>query len=336
MYANLGDPLYNLWLFAKLAGQNLVVSFGLGTSDPSHILLPSQPLIDFQSKILTSLFSPAWTYNILIALGFILTFLASFLLVKKFGQSRLVALVCATIITFLPYRLIHSQYHISLSSTHWLLFSLYFVVSLYEKPNWKNMLGLGVFTTLTLLDNYQYGAFAVFCAITLVTLVIIKSYVQGKVGNLGKILFYGVLAAILSLSLLTVFDHQLIVSLTKDSGLTDLGPARKVFELSIYSARWFYYIAPSNLLEFFQRPFATLYNSQISTFKTTPEEQVLFMGWIPIILAGASLFFKKPREQKFKYFFISVLGLTALLLSFSPTINLFGGKFEQSCQQNCD
>lgn len=315
LYGLLGDPLYNLWVFYQLTGAKLLVSAAYQNQDPKHILLPAQPLIDFQGHLFSRLFSPEAAYNIIIVLGFALTFIASYLLAKKITSSRLAAVFSAIIITFLPYRLIHSQLHLNLISTQYLIFFIYFLLLVREKGSWIRILGLASFATLTVLDNYQYGAFALLCGIVF-TLYDLSCGYKNK--DLPK--FYANLkplgiAFVLACLLILVFDHKLLLSIIHGFNFANLGPTRDVFELKTYSTFWFYYLVPSPTLAFFSTAFAPIFYDKIQILKTNAVEQTIFLGFLPIAMALFA-FSKLPKGAgRFKVGFFALLAATAVLLS---------------------
>lgn len=324
LYGLAGDPLYNLWVFNQLNGAKLVVSAAYQNPDPKHILLPAQPLIDFQGWLFSKFFGPEAAYNIIIALGFILTFVAAYLLTKKITSNRLSAILSAVIITLLPYRLIHSQLHLNLISTQWILFFIYFLLLVREKTTIYRVGGLGLFAALTVLDNYQYGAFGLFCALVFVVYDFLCRYKNGELAVFYKTLKSLAAALAVTCILVLASDHKILLSIINGFNFANLGPTRDVFELKTYSTFWFYYLAPSPALAFLSGPFAPLFLDKIATLKTNVVEQTIFLGFIPTAMALFALS-KLPRgANRFKIGYFAVLAAVAVLLSLVFDIKIGG------------
>jgi len=316
LYGLPGDPFYNLWVFAQLIGAKLKVAYPIGNPNPNHILLPTQPFLDFESQLLTRLFGVTSAYNLIIILSFVLTFLAGYLLANKLFKNKLAAVFSAAIITFLPYRIAQTKVHISLASTHWLIFSLYFLIALWKKPNFKNSLLLAIFSAVTLLDNFQYGFFLAAIAGVFLLYSLFWSLAAKKTKLWSRFLLWGAVAAAITFALAVLFDPIII------KGPQNMGPTRDTSELTVYSAHGFYYLLPSPELKFFSEFKAQRFQYLLDTLKTNTIEQTLYLGWIPLILALASLAGVKKIKEKFWYVFVWVLFLTGAFFSFAPTITL--------------
>jgi len=324
LYGLNGDPLYNLWVFSQLNGSNLVVSSAYQNPDQNHILLPAQPLIDFQGKFLSSLFGPTAAYNIVIALGFILTFIAAYLIATRITKNRFACLFSALVLTLLPYRLIHSQLHINLSSTQWLLFFILSLITLREKPSLWRAVALGVFAGLTMLDNYQYAAFATLCAIVFALYDLSCRYRLKEMGHFYKNFAWMFMSFVLGCLIVLVFDQKIFNSVIQGFNFSNLGPTRDVFELRTYSTFWFYYLLPSPALAFFSGPFAPIFNDKITLLKTNAVEQTIFLGWTPLIMALFALF-KLPKErERFNLGYFVFLVVVAIILSLVFDIKIGG------------
>lgn len=315
LYGLNGDPLYNLWVFSQLNGANLVVSSAYQNPDPNHILLPAQPLIDFQGKIFSSLFGPTAAYNIIIALGFILTFLAAYLIATKITKNRFACLFSALIVTLLPYRLIHSQLHINLSSTQWLLFFIFSLISLREKPSLWRALSLGIFAVLTMLDNYQYAAFAVLCVVVFVVYDFFARYKYNQLKKFYKNIYLMTVSFVLFFLMVFIFDRKIIDAVFHGFSFSTLGPERDILELRTYSAFWFYYLTPSPALALLSEPFAPIFAEKINQLKTNVAEQTIFLGWIPVGMALFSIFRIRDKKPNFNVGYFIALATASILLS---------------------
>jgi hypothetical protein len=326
MYALNGDSLYNLWLIARWSGLKSLVSFASPNTDLNHILLPSQPLIDLQGRIFANIFSPTAAYNIIVALGFILTFAAAYLLARKFLKSSLAAILVGICVSFLPTHMADSQLHLNMVSPYWMLFFTYFLVLLWQKKTWPYALLTGLFGTLTLLDNYQYGFFALIIALTFCAYVAIASLVRKKGRDLGIFLGYLVISLAFTMVLLAIFDHPFFLVIIGQGALTNLGPARDVNELKVYSAYWMNYLLPSPFLRFFSAPFQSRFASQLLNLRTNEVSQTLYLGWLTIAGATGGLIVSiyKKNYRFFAGFFL-LLAIVSLYLSFAyKSYHIFG------------
>lgn len=325
MFGLTGDPFYNHWVFANLAGAKLSVSALVPNIDPNHMLLPSQPLIDLQGKIFAYLLGPAGAYNLIIILGFVLTFVASYLLAGKIFQTMSARIFSALIITFLPFRLAHSQVHINMVSTQWLIFSIYFLIGLKEKKTLLGSLLLGLFLTLTFLDNYQYGLFAVFAVLVFAICELGIAISRKKYKDYFAFVFKLFISAVLLLVLMAIFDSKLIGAILGGNSISSLGAVRNFGELKVYSSHLPYYVLPSPMLKFLSGSFMEIFATKARELGTNTIEQTLFLGWIPLTLAGISLFFRS-KTQNYKIYFL-IIAIVAFIFSIAPTISILGFAF---------
>ena len=330
IYGNPGDSLYNLWVFHNLSAHDLIVNAPNGIKDFIHILLPSQPLIDFVSRSLGYLFSNVVTYNLMIILSFPLAGLSVFLIVKLLTKNNWASFLAGLIFAFSPYHLAHAEQHISLVSIYWLGFFTYFLIKSWKENNYQNWGLTGLLFSLTLLDNYQYGFFAIVISATFLSYFAISKLVEKKkiyfnFSALKPIVFSGLIV----FTMIFIFDFQLVKSLFSSQGITNLGPARSFRELTVYSAHKFNYLYPSPQNPILGDISREKFDQSIGQTGSNLIEQTLYLGWTTILLALIALLLSMKLKvdgyklKTYLYFFV-LLAFVGAFFSFAPEINFYG------------
>src|SRR5687768_5834349 len=157
------DAMYAMWNIAWVARAL--------TSAPSeifnaNIFYPHTGTLAFsESNLLTgALGIPAWlltknvyaTYNSVTLIGFILSFLCTYALVRRLTSSRLGATVAAIGFAFCPY--VYARFpHIQLQMTFGMPLSLLALHRLVDRPSWQRGIGLGAALAAQGLTCAYYG-----------------------------------------------------------------------------------------------------------------------------------------------------------------------------------
>ncbi|EKD56574.1 MAG: hypothetical protein ACD_58C00146G0011 [uncultured bacterium] len=341
IYGNAGDPFYNLWVFHNLRFGDLLVNQPYGLTDLNHIIQPAQPLIDFWVRIFTYFFSDIVSYNLITILSSPISGLAIYLIIKLLTKNNLAAFFAGLVFAFSPYHLAHAQYHISLSSIYYLAFFVYFLIKVWsgfidkssEKISYKYSALAGVLFALTLMDNYQYGFFAGVILLIFLLHLLILSIIKNKKVRFNWLIIKNLgLGIIVVLILISAFDYKIIKSVFGQGGFTSLGSPRSIHELKVYSAEWFNYFIPSPDNPIFKNITKPVFDQAILISKSNFTEQTLYLGWISLLLSMFGIWKvinlkSKILNLKSYVWFLVVLVLVGLYLSFAPSIIIFGHEF---------
>jgi len=329
IYGFKGDPFYNLWIFHNLRFNDLLVNVSFGLHDQSYILQPVQPLIILYGKILTYCFSDIITYNLIIIFSFPLAGLAIYLLTKLFTKNVLVSFFAGIIFAFSAYHLARAEQHISLVSIYWLAFFVYFLFKFWRDSNWKYAILCGLFFSLTLMDNYQYGFMALIVGLLFYAFLVVINYIK-KEKKFWIYTKFFLLAIVAALSIISIFDFKIVRTIFSNQGATALGPERNISELPVYSAQKFNYILPSPENPILGKFAEEKYDQSIKDTGGNLTEQTLYLGIIPILLLLYCFIVIltddkiQTRKYRLPVIFLSLLFLVGLYFSFAPTVEIFG------------
>ncbi|PIP21793.1 MAG: hypothetical protein COX39_01120 [Candidatus Nealsonbacteria bacterium CG23_combo_of_CG06-09_8_20_14_all_40_13] len=303
--------------------------FGVDYSSP----LP-QSLAGIFAKYLSILFNEVVAYNLIIFSSFVLTFIFGYWLVFKFINNKTGALLSATIITFAPYHLAHASQHLILANIHWLVLFVLVLLNMSRKPTWVLGILAAVSFSLTVLDGYLYGFFAlVVLAVWILTKLIWAVICKEMSINRKNLLIY-LCSVVFALAIIQIFSPNLIKNILKNPTqiAESTGTKRTYEELSVYSARTYNFLLPPSNNPIFGKYTKKIYEQDIAQPGSNVTEQTLYLGWTPIILAllGLFLYFKnkKFRQERFSFLIIFsiLLALAGFYFSFAPTISIFGLK----------
>jgi hypothetical protein len=98
----------------------------------------------------------------------VLTGLGTYLLTRQVGAARIPAFVAGAIFTFTPYRMGQAPGHWNLNHTEFLVFGLWALLRLYERPTRGRAAALGALVALTLWSDGYYSVFLAFAGLAVV------------------------------------------------------------------------------------------------------------------------------------------------------------------------
>jgi hypothetical protein len=324
IYAQGGDPYGTLHFFWWLKDHS------------ANYFFPNSPLYTLFGKYLTICFGEIAAYNILTFLGFILTGIAGYILVKKITKNNLAGFFSGLILSIAPFRIAHAMQHMTFVDLSLILFFIYFLIRSKEELNLKNVIVSAIFFVLITLYNYQYGFFAGIILLIFAIYFLLCWLVKNKfrISNFKpkiKSIIYIIIAFLFSVIIIGFFNYNLVRDLfaVKNQEKVSVSPVRNYSELDTYSARWFYYFTPSPENPFFGKNTNSLYSKIIDEKGTNLTEQTLYLGWVSILLtifAIWQIIKKTPAASKFGQItgFLIITGLVGMLFSFAPEITVLG------------
>ena len=269
--SDLRDPLYSMWALSwdiRAAG-NGFAHFG-----DANIFFPHQGTLFYADPLLAlaalgaPVFllcgNPVLVYNILFLLSFILCGGGMYLLVKHLTSSRNAAFVAALVFAFFPYHFAHLS-HLELLFLGWTPLCFLFIHRFFERPSFKNLLGMAVFYILQMLSCAYYGEYLTLFAGLMILYLMIKkgSWREGR--------FWVDMGIFFILCAVPLFPY--VYSFFKVHQRMSF--VRALWEVKFFSAELQHFVAvpPSNIV------WGWL------TGRLGAQEWQLFPGLVPILLA---------------------------------------------------
>jgi len=162
-----GDPLLVTWIFAWVAHQ---LPFAPAHLFDANIFYPERQTLAFAETMLAPAIAvaplhwlgvePILIYNLVFLAGFVLSGVATALLVRSLTGHAGGAIVAGLIFAFLPYRI--DQYpHLQLQQTQWIPLSLWALHALIRKGRVRDGVWLGVCVGCQILSCVYYGLFLI-------------------------------------------------------------------------------------------------------------------------------------------------------------------------------
>ncbi len=321
--ADLGDPLYNIWVLAWNVHK---LSTGLGGLWDANIFYPHHGTLLYADSLLglSLLASPLLAlgiplvpaYNILFLMSFFLAALGMYSLVAHLTKSKAAAVLAGLIFAFFPYRFAHIS-HLELLYMAWMPLCFLFLHKFFERPSYRRLFIAGFFFVLQAASCAYYGVYlALFAGLFVL-------FFAWRTGLLVKGSFWwkaGLLAISILIALFPIFYPYIKVH-------KQMLFVRSLGAVEHYSARLRDYLA------------VPPWNAVWGRLMGSPgaQEWQLYPGMIPVFLAAA-LFVLRPRNKKtdadeipkqsglFTTYSLQFYWLTALLaflLSFGPVIPIF-------------
>jgi hypothetical protein len=296
----------------------------------------SQPVLEWILLALARVFNEVIAYNLFIFISFPLTAYCMFIFLNWLLKDRKAAFFGGVVFGFCPGAVMQATGgHAAFAFN---MFIPLFMMSLFynlKERSYKSEFFVALSFSLIAFTSLYFGYFACY----MLLFFFIFDYFQGipakpnaesKLQERGRhrpaiLRSYLCIAGFIGLLILPFVYKAIVQQFTMST--EDLKKAvriRDVYELTVYSARFWDYLLPSVDHPLFGRLIyrvvrANLHGSNIP-------EQTLFLGWttLGLIIAGMRLNFKKLLELRDKYFY-SFFGIGALLmfyLSLEPVLRL--------------
>jgi len=329
-----GDAHYDIWLFENLIKKNLIVNYPYGTSLAHHILTPPYPIMELFNRLSAYFISSAVArYNLLILLSFPLTSLAAYLIAYEFSKNKLASLIVGIIVAFCPYHLIEAQYHVNIVSQFWVLFFAFAFYRYLKNPGWFHSIVSGILFAVTLLDNYQFGLIATIIGLLFLIGGLIAGYKQKQ--NISRILLFLPVILVTAGILIYAFAPWLITSIFGNNTIKEYDRNFQYAELSVYSARAFFFYTPPPTAAIFGKYFTQKYNLFFDQSRSNISAAVVYTGVLLPILALIGLALSQTRlkrssgsRESIFLVFVGILTLIFLFMSFAPQITILGLKIK--------
>jgi hypothetical protein len=270
---DLGDPLFSMWRMAWVPHQLL--------RDPAHlfdgnIFYPAPLSLTFSdSMILPALTTapllavgmhPVHAYNLLFMSGFLLSGIATYLLVERLTGSPRAAFIAALMYAFYPYRFEHYS-HLELQMTQWMPLALLGLHLFIDT-------GRTVYVIATALAMaaqwYSSMYYAVFFAIYASAVAVVLAY--GARASIRRLIVPALAAA----GLLALIGSPLAWAYVASAPLKE---ERPIFAVRVFSARGSDYLRAHGR--------SKLYGPRLLPGRK--DERALFPGVMPLAFAAAAL-----------------------------------------------
>ena len=302
MLADGGDGafyVWDLWWFprAVLHGHNPFRTAGIfypfgAPLGFNTILAP----FNLASWPLQKAFGLAMAVNAVQLEAVVLTGFGLYLLARQVGAAPLPAFVAGGIFAFTPYRMSHLAAHVNLNHTEVLVFGLWALLRLYDRPTRGRAVVLGVILAVTLWSDGYYSVFLGFAAVVVVAWRWKETLRPEVLRRLGQaVLVAGLLAVPLLGAMATELHHH------------ELDPVPGWGGADVYSADLASWIAPLQHRRFLSDMLTSLDPAVLRG------ERVIFPTWTLLVAgaAGAALGGRRRRGLwvlVFGVFFVLSLG----------------------------
>jgi hypothetical protein len=303
--ANGQDPAYTHLIYALLPHiQLFAASYTSGAA----------------GAVLINFMTPLAVFNVLLMLNFILSGFTTYLLVQEFVPNRWVAFIAGGMYTFSTYHFWRVLSGLSLSSMQWMPLAIWRIFAFYRRPTWRNALFMGLSVALLPLSDLYLTAYFVpiFAVLFLIGMVVSNRAWFANRQNILRAVVGFALAAVVVLPLLasslhTTPDIEAAIALPTIRGR----PAPAIESVLKFSGSILAYFVPQQANPIFGALTARIYAPIASA---TLPESAEYLGWVALFLAifGFVATRKRPRTM---YFFLA-LGISALLLSLGPELQL--------------
>lgn len=160
-----GDPLFSMWRMGWVYRQwqgdprplfsgNIFYPEALALTFSDSMLLPSVTAIPLRAAGL----HPVEAYNVLFVSAFVLSALATYLLVERLTGSARAAFISALIYGFYPYRFEHYS-HFELQMTHWMPLALIWLHRFSATLKVRDAIAVALLGAAQLYSSMYYGVF---------------------------------------------------------------------------------------------------------------------------------------------------------------------------------
>lgn len=295
-----GLPSYNY--------STLAMPFGI-----NYIQYSIFPLWNSINQWLTIFTSNFIAYNLEVLVSFLFAGICMYSLVCSLTKSRLCGVLSGIIYAFCPYHFVRAWQHLGLAQIQWMPLYLLSLFILIKNPNLRNTLIAAACFYLVFAFEFHYAYFM------FITTVVFFIWSKNKLKTVKSFTVMAVVILILVSPVLFAISKntQNVIS----AGIkAEYGFFRPFNDLFSQSARPLSYFLPSSVHPFFGKFTEHFIGSSLYGGSLT--EHVLYLGWIPLILAFVA--FKRwknknPGQSDSPYMgFFLLLALVAWFFSQPP------------------
>lgn len=272
-------------------------------------------------------FDEIFTYNLIVLLSFFFSAITMFYLVRYLTKNKIAAMFSGIIYAFCPYHFVHSYQHLTLANIQWMPLYVLTLLKLNETRDYKNALFCGLAFSLVFLSDYYYGYFMGLFTILFVLFVSGYNWRSKQKVRIKDFKIIGVTILVALIIVLPFIYHIFKILLTTSrTVLQQKGGIRPFSDLLIFSARPLDYLIPSKYNPFLGR---FIPDFGISIWRGHRYiEHTLFLGYVPLILAGIALGNNWKRRkaivqrERFPISFFAFAVLAGVLISAPPFLPL--------------
>ncbi len=308
--------LWDLWWF-----KHAIVDLGVTPTTTDMIYHPltdvpvtwQTPVNEFFTIPLQIIFGLVPLYNILFLGSFVLSGFFTYLLVDHIVDRMDLALSAGALFAFCSYRYVRGIGHLSLLTTQWMPLSLLLLLQCWESPSWRRGLLVGLGIGLVALSSPYYVAYFLLPVFLVGALY---SIVWERGALRSRELWAATGAAAVVSAILVVPFYVTFLDLDPEMQAAVRSVADSVYTSCADVLSWVLPPARNPLWGSLTAPiYGNFSNPNLC-------ETTVFFGFLPLVLAVASLFLWFPRPRR--AFFWQLLGVTTLLLSFGPNLHVGG------------
>jgi hypothetical protein len=264
-----------------------------------------------------ALFGLTVGYNFLVFLSFILTGygtyrLVCYVLTDEAGSlpgvagTRLAAFLAGVVFTFSSYRYAHLLGHLDLMSTQWLPLFALFMLKTVREPGWRNPLYAALFLVAAALTTSYYLLFlVVFAGVLALWSVVTRGRDATRI----------VLRAAASLALAVMLLAPVLIPMVT-MGVTQGRTPNPSYDIDRYSGDLLGFVLPPPW-----SPVAVRSLNAMTTRHDSGYETVMFLGFVPLLLAAVGLISRRIRG-----FWLAAMMIFAAL-ALGPLIHVVGRPF---------
>ncbi len=218
-----GDPSGSVW------------SFWWSSEHSVSLLAPTQAIPYILGRVLTIVFSPLETYNILLLVGSVLTGVSMYYLLRYVVHTSYLAVIGGLIYALMPGRQFQMYQHLSLSDWFWYPLLLLSILKLGHKPSWWRALSVTLIAVLSTADSFYN--------IILIIPIVVAGLLYLSVTWRGKLDRW--LYVLVSSVAFLLMMFGLAWNILFHGGAQEQLLQRPSEELFFYSAHWYSYVLPS-------------------------------------------------------------------------------------------
>ena len=291
LFALPGDPygtLYSLWQ---------------SRSAWPSMTFPNAPFLVTTTTILARIFGEVAAFNLILISGYVLTGLAGFLIGRKVAKNALAAFFVGLILMLSPYHVSRSLQHLGLANIEWLIFFIWSLLLFNENPKISRGALVGLFFSITMLDSYIYGLFAIVIILAYGLSALVQSACHYRNIVIKPTKIIGVMAGIVLAIALTVPPLLPVLNPlihTGSSASQTVTSNRSFEELKVYGARWFAYVLPTPDSPIFGQYNEAKYTDSLGQSGSNLTELSVYLGWTTMLLAIfglATLLLNKTNQE---------------------------------------
>ncbi len=294
--------IYAIWWFQYAWEHGIAPTYNFLLAHPfgldwSH--LPVQPLLTYPLFFFSLIGGEIFAFNFYVLFNYVLTGIVTYGLCYYCTRHERGSLLGALIYTFAPNHLLQTMGHLGFSSTQWLPLFILCWLYFWEKRSWFSAFVCALSICFLFWSNYYIFYFSLFFVLSFFCVAFFYRKLLAWKGGILRLMGIGFFCALL-LAPQWIPIAKKVFTPNPSAEVRASGYARSYQDVVKYAACFSDYFLPSEFHPLLSK-ITHWHQKEITKKGRHFSDRTLYLGFFPLFMAIALLFFRRRYEQRDRF-----------------------------------